>query len=67
MKSRELVHEYLKQYIKKYGFAPSVREIGESVGLAISTVHRHLENLERDGVIRRKKNSPRAMALVDEG
>lgn len=59
--------EYIKQEVKDKGYPPSVREIGEAVGLASSsTVHGHLERLEKKGLIRRDPTKPRAIEILDE-
>ncbi|SHF03634.1 repressor LexA [Caldanaerobius fijiensis DSM 17918] len=57
---------YIKQYLYKKGYPPSVREICEAVGLkSTSTVHGHLERLERKGYIKRDSTKPRAIEIVD--
>jgi repressor LexA len=58
--------DFLTSYLDAHGYPPTVREIGEAVGLASpSTVHAHLANLERAGLIRRDPTKPRALELVD--
>ncbi|NMA83060.1 MAG: transcriptional repressor LexA [Epulopiscium sp.] len=58
---------FLKQEILNKGYPPSVREIGEAVGLkSTSTVHGHLERLEKKGLIRRDPTKPRAIEILDE-
>jgi repressor LexA len=55
---------FLTQYVDEHGYPPTVREIGEAVGLASpSTVHAHLANLERAGLIKRDPTKPRALEL----
>ena len=55
---------YIEQEIKTRGYAPSVREIGEAVGLkSTSTVHGHLIRLEKKGLLHRDAMKPRAMAV----
>ena len=55
---------FLTEYVDEHGYPPTVREIGEAVGLASpSTVHAHLANLERAGLIRRDPTKPRALEL----
>lgn len=57
---------YIKKVIKAKGYPPSVREIGEAVGLSSSsTVHGHLAQLEQKGYIRRDPTKPRAIEVVD--
>ena len=57
--------EFLTSYVDSHGYPPTVREIGEAVGLASpSTVHAHLANLERAGVLKRDPTKPRALELT---
>ncbi|HKC21467.1 MAG TPA: transcriptional repressor LexA [Gaiellaceae bacterium] len=59
------IWDYLVDYVDDHGYPPTVREIGEAVGLASpSTVHAHLANLERAGLLRRDPTKPRALELV---
>ncbi|HEU5213686.1 MAG TPA: transcriptional repressor LexA [Gaiellaceae bacterium] len=59
------IYDYVTRYVDDHGYPPTVREIGEAVGLASpSTVHAHLANLERAGLIRRDPTKPRALELV---
>jgi repressor LexA len=56
---------FLTDYVGQHGYPPTVREIGEAVGLASpSTVHAHLANLERAGYLRRDPTKPRALELL---
>jgi repressor LexA len=56
---------FLVDYVDGHGYPPTVREIGEAVGLASpSTVHAHLANLERAGLLRRDPTKPRALELM---
>jgi len=56
---------FLVEYVDRHGYPPTVREIGEQVGLASpSTVHAHLANLERAGLLRRDPTKPRALELL---
>jgi repressor LexA len=58
--------DFIKIEVKKKGYPPSVREIGEAVGLASSsTVHGHLSRLEKKGYIRRDPTKPRAIEILD--
>jgi repressor LexA len=58
------IWNFLTQYVDEHGYPPTVREIGEAVGLASpSTVHAHLANLERVGLIKRDPTKPRALEL----
>jgi repressor LexA len=59
------IWEFIVAYVDRTGYPPTVREIGEAVGLASpSTVHAHLANLERAGYLRRDPTKPRALELV---
>jgi SOS-response transcriptional repressor LexA len=59
------IHQFLMTYVDEHGYPPTVREIGDAVGLASpSTVHAHLANLERVGLIRRDPTKPRALEVV---
>jgi repressor LexA len=59
------IWDFLVEYVDRTGYPPTVREIGEAVGLASpSTVHAHLANLERAGLLRRDPTKPRALELV---
>jgi repressor LexA len=59
------IYAYVTEYVDRHGYPPTVREIGEAVGLASpSTVHAHLANLERAGYLRRDPTKPRALELV---
>ncbi|MFC5541137.1 MAG: transcriptional repressor LexA [Bacilli bacterium] len=58
--------EFIKKEVRAKGYPPSVREIGEAVGLASSsTVHGHLTRLEQKGYIRRDPTKPRAIEILD--
>jgi len=59
------IYDYLSEYVRERGYPPTVREIGQAVGLASpSTVHAHLANLERAGLLKRDPTKPRALELV---
>src|SRR5436853_5576067 len=59
------IWNYLVEYVDRHGYPPTVREIGEQVGLASpATVHAHLANLERAGLLRRDPTKPRALELI---
>jgi repressor LexA len=59
------IWDFLVEYLDGHGYPPTVREIGEAVGLASpSTVHAHLANLERAGLLRRDRTKPRALELI---
>ena len=59
------IWQFLAEYVDEHGYPPTVREIGDAVGLASpSTVHAHLANLERAGLLRRDPTKPRAIELI---
>ena len=59
------IYDFVTGYVDGHGYPPTVREIGEAVGLASpSTVHAHLANLERAGYLRRDPTKPRALELI---
>ena len=65
-KRQQEIFDFIKRYSAKYGYPPTVRDIGKAVGLASSsTVHAHLSNLERIGLLRRDPTKPRALELLD--
>lgn len=65
-KQKEIL-EYIKQQILKRGYPPAVREICEAVHLkSTSSVHSHLETLEKNGYIRRDPTKPRAIEILDD-
>ncbi|KXH80063.1 transcriptional repressor LexA [Sporosarcina sp. HYO08] len=65
-KRQEDILSFIKDEVRKKGYPPSVREIGEAVGLASSsTVHGHLARLESKGYIRRDPTKPRAIEVLD--
>jgi repressor LexA len=65
-KRQQEIFDFIKKYSAKYGYPPTVRDIGKAVGLASSsTVHAHLSNLEKVGLLRRDPSKPRAIELLD--
>ncbi len=59
---------FIEDHVQRHGYPPTVREIGQGVGLASpSTVHRHLEKLEEAGHLRRDPSKPRAMLVGMQG
>nr|WP_295972483.1 transcriptional repressor LexA [uncultured Bacillus sp.] len=66
-KRQQDILDFIKSEVKLKGYPPSVREIGEAVGLASSsTVHGHLSRLESKGLIRRDPTKPRAIEILDQ-
>jgi repressor LexA len=66
-KRQQEIFDYIKRYSSAHGYPPTVRDIGKAIGLtSSSTVHAHLANLEKLGVLRRDPSRPRAIeVLVD--
>jgi repressor LexA len=66
-KRQQEIFDFIKRYSASYGYPPTVRDIGKAVGLASSsTVHAHLANLEKAGLLRRDPSKPRALELLDK-
>jgi len=64
-KRQKEIFDYIRKYAAKTGYPPTVREIGKAVGLhSSSTVHAHLANLEKIGLLRRDPTKPRAIELL---
>jgi repressor LexA len=67
-KRQSEIYDFVLNYVDEQGYPPTVREIGEAVGLASpSTVHAHLANLERAGYLRRDPTKPRALEVTGRG
>jgi repressor LexA len=67
-KRQQEIFDFVKRYRSEHGYPPTVRDIGRAIGLtSSSTVHAHLANLEKLGVLRRDPTKPRAIeVLVDK-
>src|SRR5918995_4479117 len=67
-KRQQEIFEFVKRYAGEHGYPPTVRDIGKAIGLtSSSTVHAHLANLEKLGLLRRDPTKPRAIeVLVDK-
>jgi repressor LexA len=67
-KRQQEIFDFIKRYSAKHGYPPTVRDIGKAIGLtSSSTVHAHLSNLEKVGLLRRDPSKPRAIeVLVDK-
>ncbi len=64
-KRQQEILDYVKRYSAKHGYPPTVRDIGKAIGLtSSSTVHAHLANLEKIGLLRRDPTKPRAIELL---
>src|ERR1700744_2572811 len=65
-KRQQEIFDFIKRYSAKYGYPPTVRDIGKAVGLgSSSTAHATLANFERIGLLRRDPTKPRATELLD--
>jgi repressor LexA len=64
-KRQKEIFDFIRKHAEKTGYPPTVREIGKAVGLhSSSTVHAHLANLEKIGLLRRDPTKPRAIELL---
>ena len=64
-KRQQEIFEFIKRYSSEHGYPPTVRDIGKAIGLtSSSTVHTHLSNLEKIGLVRRDPSKPRALELL---
>src|SRR5213592_2675961 len=62
---QQQIFDFIKRYTHEKGYPPTVRDIGQAIGLtSSSTVHAHLNNLERLGLLRRDPTKPRALNLM---
>jgi repressor LexA len=66
-KRQQEIFDYVKRYVAEHGYPPTVRDIGKAIGLASSsTVHAHLANLEKLGLLRRDPTKPRAIEVIKD-
>jgi repressor LexA len=66
-KRQQEIFDFVKKYVGEHGYPPTVRDIGKAIGLASSsTVHAHLANLERLGMLRRDPTKPRAIEVLKD-
>jgi repressor LexA len=66
-KRQREIFDFIKRYSSEHGYPPTVRDIGKAIGLtSSSTVHAHLANLEKLGLLRRDPTKPRALELLGE-
>src|SRR4051794_6627716 len=64
-KRQQEIFDFIKRYGSEHGYPPTVRDIGKAIGLtSSSTVHAHLANLEKIGMLRRDPTKPRALELL---
>jgi repressor LexA len=66
-KRQQEIFDYVKKYVSEHGYPPTVRDIGKAIGLtSSSTVHAHLANLEKLGLLRRDPTKPRAIEVLKD-
>lgn len=66
-KRQRQILEFIQNFIKKYGYSPTLAEIGKAMGLSSpATIHEHLKSLEKKGVIRKNANDVRGIEVVDQ-
>jgi repressor LexA len=66
-KRQQEIFDFVRSYVGEHGYPPTVRDIGQAVGLASSsTVHAHLANLEKAGALRRDPTKPRAIEVLKD-
>jgi repressor LexA len=66
-KRQQEIFDFVKRYVGEHGYPPTVRDIGKAIGLASSsTVHAHLANLEKLGLLRRDPTKPRAIEVLKD-
>jgi repressor LexA len=66
-KRQQEIFDFVKQYANEHGYPPTVRDIGKAIGLtSSSTVHAHLANLEKLGLLRRDPTKPRAIEVLKD-
>ncbi|HKZ34264.1 MAG TPA: helix-turn-helix domain-containing protein, partial [Patescibacteria group bacterium] len=66
-KKQKQILDFLSQYIQKYGFSPTLREIAHAIGVSsLATVHEHLETLVQKGVIKRFEGVVRGIEILDK-
>ena len=64
-KRQQEIFDYIRRYGAEHGYPPTVRDIGKAIGLtSSSTVHAHLANLEKVGLVRRDPTKPRALEIL---
>lgn len=66
-KRQRQILEFIQDFIKKYGYSPTLMEMGKAMGLSSpATIHEHLKILEKKGVIRRNANEVRGIEILEE-
>jgi len=64
-KKKKQIFEYIKKYIKRHDYSPSLEEMAEYFKLAISTIHQHIDELKRDGYLDKLDNQPRTIQISE--
>lgn len=66
-KRQREVYDFIHQFVEKHGYSPSFEEIGEGMGLSsLATVHKHLTNLEKKGMLKRDYNRSRSIDVIPQ-
>jgi repressor LexA len=66
-KRQQEIFDFVRKYVGEHGYPPTVRDIGKAIGLtSSSTVHAHLANLEKLGLLRRDPTKPRAIEVLKD-
>src|SRR3954449_9757567 len=64
-KRQRQVYDFLQEFIQRNGYSPSFEEIGDGLGLSsLATVHKHISNLEKKGLLRRDYNRSRSIDVI---
>ena len=64
-KRQRQVYDYISNFVQSHGFSPSLEEIGQGMGLSsLATVHKHISNLEKKGLLRRDYNRSRSIDVL---
>ena len=64
---QQRAYDFIREKVAEQGYPPSVREIGKAIGLSSpSSVHAHIENLERKGYIKKDPTKPRTIEIIDD-
>lgn len=67
-KRQRQIYDYIRSFLERHGYAPSLEEIAEHFGLSsVATIHEHLSNLQDKGLLRRDPNRSRAIELTRPG
>ena len=64
-KKKKQILDYIKRYIKKHDYSPSLEEVAKHFKLAVSTIHQHIDELKRDGYLDKLDNQPRTIQISE--